>query len=103
MAPTQPATRSQVEWGAILDRIQAESNLRDVPIVVFTGKDFYANYRKTPRNAPSGQVFADLGMQETGVTDGVTSFVFPHDQEIPDDGIITVSVQEDNESVGQKS
>ncbi len=23
-----------------------------------TGKDFYANYRKTPRNAPSGQVFS---------------------------------------------
>ena len=29
-----------------------------------TGKNFYANYRKTPRNAPSGRVFADLAMEE---------------------------------------
>ncbi len=27
-------------------------------------RDFLANYRKTPRNAPSGQVFADLNMEE---------------------------------------
>lgn len=71
--------------------------------ILFTGKDFHANYRKTARNMPSGQVFADLGMQEVEVTDGVTSLIFPHDREIPQDGIITVSLQEDNVSVGQKS
>src|SRR5208282_1794013 len=29
-----------------------------------TGNDFYADYRMTPRNAPSGKVFADLGIEE---------------------------------------
>ena len=29
------------------------------------GRDFWANYRKTTRNAPSGQVFADLGMERS--------------------------------------
>jgi FkbH-like protein len=64
-----------------------------------TGKDFCADYRKTPRNRPSGQVFADLGMQETGVSDGVTSLVFSHDIEVPDDGIIHIVVPEDKVSV----
>jgi FkbH-like protein len=58
--------------------------------LALTGKDFHANYRKTPRNAPSGQVFADLGMTETGVADGVTSLVFPRGGELADDGIIHV-------------
>jgi FkbH-like protein len=59
-----------------------------------TGKEFHANYRKTPRNAPSGQVFADLGMQEEGVVDGVTSFVFPRHLKVADDGIINIVVME---------
>jgi len=58
-------------------------------------KDFCANYRKTPRNAPSGKVFADLGMEEVGVSDGVTSLVFRKDKEVPDDGVIRIVVQED--------
>jgi FkbH-like protein len=62
--------------------------------VSLTGRDFHANYRKTPRNAPSGQVFADMAMQETGVSDGVTQLVFRRGQEIPDDGIITLIVQD---------
>ena len=55
-----------------------------------SGKDFFANYRKTPRNAPSGKVFAEIGMEEVEVLDGVTSLVFRRDKEIPDDRVITV-------------
>lgn len=60
-----------------------------------SGKDFWANYRKTPRNAPSGKVFADLGMEEVTVTDGVTSLAFRKDQIVPDDGVIRIALQED--------
>ena len=60
-----------------------------------SGKDFYANYRKTPKNAPSGKVFADLGMQELDVCDGVTSLMFAKNQDVPDDGVIQIVVQED--------
>jgi FkbH-like protein len=62
--------------------------------VAETGNDFYANYRKTPRNAPSGQVFADLGMQATTDRDGVLSLRFPKDREVPDDGVIEVAMQD---------
>jgi FkbH-like protein len=60
-----------------------------------SGKDFFADYRKTPRNAPSGKVFADLGMEEVGLTDGVTSLVFPKNKEVPEDGVITINVVEE--------
>lgn len=55
-----------------------------------TGKDFFANYRKTPRNAPSGKVFADMQFDELETIDGVTYLSFPHDRAIPDDGIFEV-------------
>jgi FkbH-like protein len=67
-----------------------------------TGKDFYVSYRKTPRNQPSGQVFADLGLKEIAIVDGVTSLVFPHHAEVPDDGIITISTQKDLPSAGEQ-
>ena len=54
------------------------------------GHDFWANYRKTPRNEPSGQVFADLGMEEAGERAGVTELVFRKDRAIHDDGIIRI-------------
>jgi FkbH-like protein len=59
-----------------------------------TGKDFYADYRKTPRNAPSGQVFADLGMEETENRNGVLSLRFPKEREVPDDSVINVTLQD---------
>ncbi len=59
-----------------------------------TGQDFYANYRKTPRNAPSGKVFEDIGMEETETRDGVTSLVFRSGRDVPEDGVIEVVVQE---------
>ena len=58
-----------------------------------SGKDFLANYRKTRRNAPSGKVFADLGMEEIEESDGVTSLVFRRNKEVPDDRVIKIVVQ----------
>jgi FkbH-like protein len=57
-----------------------------------SGRDFHANYRATERNAPSGRVFADLGMREIGVSDGVSDLVFPKDQTLDDDGILRLNV-----------
>lgn len=60
------------------------------------GKDFLANYRKTPRNAPSGAVFADLGFEDTGTADGVSRLRFPRERALPDDGIIRVRVNRED-------
>jgi len=56
-----------------------------------TNRDFHANYRKTPRNAASGQVFADLAMEEVEERDGVLSLRFAAGREIPDDGVIAIA------------
>ena len=56
-----------------------------------SGDDFYANYRQTPRNAPSGKVFADLGMEVAGSRDGVLSLRFRRDWAVPDDGVIEIA------------
>jgi FkbH-like protein len=57
-----------------------------------TGGDFYANYRKTPRNAPSGKVFGDLSMEELEIKDGVSSLVFSKGREVPADGVIDIAI-----------
>jgi FkbH-like protein len=59
-----------------------------------SGRDFCANYRKTPRNAQAGKVFDDFGMETASVKDGVTSLVFLKDRELPADGIVHVVVHE---------
>jgi FkbH-like protein len=59
-----------------------------------TARDFYANYRKSPRNAPSGQVFADLRMEQVETRDGVLILRFPRGQEVLEDGVIEVVVAE---------
>jgi FkbH-like protein len=59
-----------------------------------TGRDFHADYRKTPRNAPSGQVFADMGMEELENRDGVLRLCFRRDSEVPDDGVIRILTAE---------
>jgi FkbH-like protein len=59
-----------------------------------TGRGFWANYRKTSRNAPSGQVFSDLGMQESENNGGVFRLMFPKDRAVPDDGVVKISVLE---------
>lgn len=70
--------------------------------IALTGKDFHVNYRKTPRNQPSGQVFADLGLREIAIVNGVTSLVFPHHAQVPDDGIITILTQNHLTPAGQQ-
>jgi FkbH-like protein len=59
-----------------------------------TGKDFYANYRKTPRNAPSGKVFQDLSLEQIEARDGVQSLRFRKGREVPEDGVIEVVLQD---------
>lgn len=66
-----------------------------------SGKNFHANYRATERNAPSGRVFADLGMREAGVSDGVYDLVFPKDQTLTDDGIVSLNVQQGAVAAGR--
>jgi FkbH-like protein len=51
---------------------------------------FWADYRKTPRNAASGKVFQDVGMEEREERDGVTSLVFSRDRAIADDGLVRI-------------
>lgn len=58
------------------------------------GGDFWANYRRTTKNAPSGQVFADVGMRETETVDGISHLVLPRDQSVPDDRIVEITVEE---------
>jgi FkbH-like protein len=59
-----------------------------------TGRNFWANYRKTPRNAPSGRVFLDLGMQESDNKDGVSRLMFPKDGIVPDDEVVRITMHE---------
>jgi FkbH-like protein len=56
-------------------------------------RDVWASYRRTDRNAPSGRVFADIGMEEVSVVDGVSRLVFRGDRPIPDDGIVTITAK----------
>jgi FkbH-like protein len=55
-----------------------------------SARDFYANYRKTPRNAPSGKVFSDLDLAEVEISNGVTSLVFRQNVAVKDDRVIRV-------------
>jgi hypothetical protein len=56
-------------------------------------RDFWADYRKTPRNAPSGRAFADIGLDEIELRDGVTSLVFRKDRSLPAFDFITITDQ----------
>jgi FkbH-like protein len=55
-----------------------------------SGSDFWADWRQTPRNAPAGRVFEDIGMEQKGEHDRVTSLVFSVALPIPEDGIIHI-------------
>ena len=52
--------------------------------------EFYANYRKTSRNEPSGGVFEDMGFRETGNIDGVSQLVVTNSTVAPDDEVIRI-------------
>ena len=58
-----------------------------------TDRDFYANYRKTAKNAPSGKVFEEMGFELAEEKDGVSSLVFRRSREIPDDRIVRIDAQ----------
>jgi FkbH-like protein len=62
--------------------------------IALSGKDFRANYRKSSRNAPSGKVFSDMLLHESGINDGVSQLVFPRHRQVPNDGIIDVVTHE---------
>jgi FkbH-like protein len=53
-------------------------------------KDFYANYRKTARNAPSGRVFEEIGFEVLEERPGMTMLIFRGNRAIPDDGIVRI-------------
>lgn len=54
-------------------------------------QDFYANYRRTLKNAPSGKVFEEMGFECVADNDGALSLVFKQGREIPDDHIISIT------------
>jgi FkbH-like protein len=53
-------------------------------------RDFFANYRKTSKNAAHGRVFEEMGFEEIEAQDGVLSLVFRKDQPIPREAIIRI-------------
>ncbi len=53
--------------------------------------EFWANYRKTTRNAASGRVFEDVGMEEVATQEGVTSLVRRDAGKIQPDGIVSIT------------
>jgi predicted enzyme involved in methoxymalonyl-ACP biosynthesis len=61
--------------------------------VLNKGVDFYANYRRSSKNANSGMVFQEIGFEAVKEEGGVSLLVFRHGKLIPDDGILMVSVQ----------
>jgi FkbH-like protein len=58
-----------------------------------SGKDFYANYRKTAKNAPSGKVFDEMGFELAAENEGVSSLIFRRTRDIPDDRIVRIVAQ----------
>lgn len=60
-----------------------------------TEKDgaFYATYRKTPKNAPSGQVFEEIGFEVYEDNGGTLSLIFRKDRQIPDDKIVSIAME----------
>ena len=62
--------------------------------VTRTGKDFRAHYRRTSRNAPSGKVFSDIGMEELENQGGLSILMFPKEIAVPEDGLVQISMHE---------
>jgi FkbH-like protein len=53
-------------------------------------RDFFANYRKTEKNAPAGRVFDELGFELVGEQAGVMSLVFRKDLALPQQDIVRI-------------
>ena len=58
--------------------------------ITSTRKDFVANYKKTEKNKPSGQVFYDLGFEDMSENDEITSLIFKKGNKILEDSIIEI-------------
>jgi FkbH-like protein len=52
--------------------------------------DFFADYRKTEKNAKTGRVFEEIGFETLGVQEGTTNLVFRKENAVPDDGIAAI-------------
>ena len=57
------------------------------------GRDFYARYRRTERNTPSGKVFEEMGFAVAEENDNNLLLVFRSECAIPDDGLVRVASQ----------
>ena len=53
-------------------------------------QDLHVNYRKTPKNAPSGRVFEEFGFEKIADKEGVFSLVFKKGREIPGQQVIEI-------------
>jgi FkbH-like protein len=53
-------------------------------------RDFFANFRKTDKNAPAGQVFEEIGFEVVGEHDGVLSLGFLKARAIPREGVVRI-------------
>jgi FkbH-like protein len=58
--------------------------------VAIQSRNFFADYRKTDKNAPAGKVFEEMGFELIGENSGVQSMLFRRGRSVPDDGIITI-------------
>ena len=56
-------------------------------------RDFLATLRKTPKNAPSAAVFPEMGFEEDGVADGVTTLRYARTRPVADDGVIEIRME----------
>ena len=54
-------------------------------------QDFYANYRRTSKNASSGRVFEEVGFECVEENEDVLSLLFRWGGEIRDDQIIKIT------------
>jgi FkbH-like protein len=61
--------------------------------IAASGRDFFADYKRTSRNAPSGKVFGDLGMRAIQEVGGVSVLVFPKHQSLPDDEVVEIKAR----------
>jgi FkbH-like protein len=54
------------------------------------GRDFQADYRRTPKNAASGKVFEEMGFESMAEEKGMSRLIFRKGKEIPDDQIVNI-------------
>jgi FkbH-like protein len=54
-------------------------------------RDFFANYRKTDKNAAHGRVFEEVGFEVMAEQNGVLSLLFRKDRAVPQEGIVQIT------------